>query len=118
MTEAHLVSQAQTTKNATISPIWFLPIVAALLGFWILFENVTHANTTIKIHFENADSIIVDKTRIRYKGVIVGTVKKIELDSSSGVNVIAEIESHAKFMLREKTQFTVNKAWELRLAVP
>jgi len=105
MTEPLLENQAKSVKSRSISPIWFLPIVAALLGIWILFENITHANTTIKIHFENAESIIVDKTRLRYKGVIVGTVKKIELDSSSGVNVIAEVESHAKFMLREKTQF-------------
>ena len=106
MTEQPKQNHAKTVKTRSISPIWFLPIVAALLlGSWILFQNITHANTSIQIHFENAESIIVDKTRIRYKGVIVGTVKKIELDSSSGVNVIAEIESHAKFMLREKTQF-------------
>lgn len=105
MTDDLTLNAAPITKKNTISVIWFLPTVAALLGFWILFQNITHANTSIKIHFDNADSIIVDKTRIRYKGVIVGTVKKIELDSSSGVNVIAEIESHAKFMLREKTQF-------------
>lgn len=105
MTDQTLQQQAKITKSRSISPIWFLPIVAALLGLWILSQNMINAATTIKIHFDNADSIIVDKTRIRYKGVIVGTVKKIELDSSSGVNVIAKIESHAKFMLREKTQF-------------
>lgn len=105
MIDDQLKHQAKIVKKRSISPIWFLPVVAALLGIWILYQNITHANTTIKIHFKNADSIIVDKTRIRYKGVIVGTVKKIELDTKSGVNVIAEIESHAKFMLREKTQF-------------
>ncbi|WP_022940599.1 PqiB family protein [Psychromonas hadalis] len=105
MTEHILENQAKSVNIRSISPIWFLPIVAAILGLWILFENITHAKTTIKIHFENAESIIVDKTRVRYKGVIVGTVKKVELDSSNGVNVMVEIESHAKFMLREKTQF-------------
>ncbi|PKG37676.1 PqiB family protein [Psychromonas sp. Urea-02u-13] len=105
MTEQLIDNQAKIAKTRSISPIWFLPIVAALLGIWILFQNITNAKTSIQIHFENAESIIVDKTRIRYKGVIVGTVKKVELDSSNGVNVVAEIESHAKFMLREKTQF-------------
>lgn len=105
MTEQRIKNQAKVVKTNTISPIWFLPVVAALLGLWILFENITNANTTIKIHFMNAESIIVDKTRIRYKGVIVGTVKKVELDSSNGVNVIAEIEYHGKFMLRENTKF-------------
>ncbi|WP_028862956.1 PqiB family protein [Psychromonas aquimarina] len=105
MNEHFSENQAQIVKTRSISPIWFLPVVAAVLGLWILFQNITHANVQVKIHFQKADSIIVDKTKIRYKGVIVGTVKKIELDSASGVNVIAEIESHATFMLREQTQF-------------
>ena len=97
--------QAKIEKTHSISPIWFLPFIAALLGTWVLFQHITHANVEIKIHFENAGSIIVDKTKVRYKGVIVGTVKKIELDTSGGINIIAEIESHATFMLREKTKF-------------
>ncbi|MEI6896513.1 MAG: MlaD family protein [Psychromonas sp.] len=105
MTEKQLPYQAKITKPHSISPIWFLPIVAAILGLWILAQNITNSATTIEIHFDNAKSIIVDKTRIRYKGVIVGTVKKIELDTRSGVNITAKIESHAKFMLRENTQF-------------
>ncbi|MCG6200442.1 MlaD family protein [Psychromonas antarctica] len=97
--------QAKIQKKHSISPIWFLPFIAALLGAWIVFQHITHANVEIQIHFDNADSIIVDKTKIRYKGVIVGTVKKIQLDSAEGINIIAEIESHATFMLRQKTTF-------------
>lgn len=98
-------NQAKIEKREALSPIWFLPFIAALLGAWIVFQHITHANMEIKIHFENAEGIIIDKTKIRYKGVIVGTVKKIELASSGGVNVLAEIESHATFMLRDKTTF-------------
>jgi len=98
-------NQAKIGKMHSLSPIWFLPFIAALLGTWIVFQHITHANADIKIHFENAESIIIDKTKIRYKGVIVGTVKKIELAASGGVDVLAEIESHATFMLREKTTF-------------
>ena len=96
---------ATIEKRQVISSIWLLPLIALLLGGWILFQHVTHTNTEIEIHFNNADSIITDKTKIRYKGVIVGTVKRIELNATEGVNVIASIESHAAFMLRENTQF-------------
>lgn len=98
-------SQAMVVKTRAISPIWFLPFIAAILGIWILFQNITHKDVQVTIHFTNADSIIVSKTKIRYKGVIVGTVKKIELDEVDGVNVIAEIESHAVFLLKEKSKF-------------
>nr|WP_028867655.1 MlaD family protein [Psychromonas arctica] len=97
--------QAIIAKSRSISPIWFLPCIAALLGIWILFQNITHKNEQVTIHFKRADSIIVDKTKVRYKGVIVGTVKKVELDEVDGVNVIAEIESHAVFLLKKKSQF-------------
>jgi len=92
-------------KSYAISPIWFLPFIAAILALWILFQNITHSNKEIEIHFDNVKTIIVNKTKVRYKGVIIGTVKKVELDEVDGVNVIAEIESHATFLLRENSQF-------------
>lgn len=105
MNDLTLNKPAKLEKKHVFSSIWFLPFIAALLGGWILFQHLTHANAEIKIHFANAESIIVDKTKVRYKGVIIGTVKRVELDEKSGVNIIAEIESHATFMLREKTTF-------------
>jgi paraquat-inducible protein B len=107
MNEQDSKTEATIVKSQTISPIWFLPAVAALLGAWFLFQNIAHANATIKIHFEHAESIIVDKTKLHYKGVIIGTVKKVELDATSGVNIIAEIDSHAKLLLRKSTKFWV-----------
>ncbi|WP_094751867.1 PqiB family protein [Psychromonas sp. CD1] len=105
MTDVKSRNQATLAKKRVFSPIWFLPLLAAILGGWLLLTNITNANESISIHFTNAEGIIVDKTRIRYKGVIVGTVKKIELDSRSGINITATIESHATSMLRENTQF-------------
>ncbi|TEW45081.1 MlaD family protein [Psychromonas algicola] len=98
-------SEPIISKSYAISPIWFLPFIAAILGLWILFQNITHSNKEIKIHFNHVESIIVDKTKVRYKGVIIGTVKKVELDEVDGVNVFAEIESHAAFLLKESSQF-------------
>ncbi|MCW8995373.1 MAG: MlaD family protein, partial [Psychromonas sp.] len=99
------IEPAKIEKKHVISSIWFLPCIAALLGGWILFQHLIHANAEVKIHFENAGGIIIDKTKVRYKGVIIGTVKRIELDADSGVNIFAEIDSHATFMLRDKTKF-------------
>lgn len=98
-------TQAKIEKVRSLSPIWFLPFIAALLGGWVLYQNISHSNVEVKIHFENAESILVDKTKIRYKGVIVGAVKKIKLNAAGGVDIIAEIESHATFMLRDETKF-------------
>jgi len=98
-------SKAIIAKSYAISPIWFLPFIAAILAVWILFQNITHSSKEIKIHFNHVESIIINKTKIRYQGVVVGMVKRVELDETSGVNVIAEIESHAVFLLKEKSEF-------------
>lgn len=64
--------EAIVVKSRAISPIWLLPFIAALLGAWILFQNIIHQNEEITIYFSNAEGIIPDKTKIRYRGVIVG----------------------------------------------
>ncbi len=92
-------------KKRALSPIWLLPIFAAIIGIWLLFNNVVNAKENITIHFTNAQSIIPDKTRILYKGVMIGKVKKIQFDSKSGVNVTAQIAANATFMLKKQTQF-------------
>jgi len=79
MNEQDSNAQATIVKSQVISPIWFLPVVAAILGAWFVLQNITHSNVAIEIHFQHAESIIVDKTKLRYKGVIVGTVKASSL---------------------------------------
>ncbi|MCE2570340.1 MlaD family protein [Motilimonas eburnea] len=94
-----------------LSAIWFLPLLALFLGGWLLFQHLNNSATEIRIHFDNANSILVGKTRIKYQGVDIGKVTDIKLDEDiSGVYVVAEIEKQAAHMLKSDTQFWLVKA--------
>ncbi len=94
-----------------LSAIWFLPLLALILGGWLLFQHLNNSATEIRIHFDNANSILIGKTRIKYQGVDIGKVTNIKLDEDiSGVYVVAEIEKQAAHMLKTDTQFWLVKA--------
>ncbi len=41
----------EVTKSKGISPIWILPIVALLIGGWLLYKSVNEAGIDIIVHF-------------------------------------------------------------------
>jgi paraquat-inducible protein B len=92
-----------------LQPIWIVPIVAAIVGGWLLLQSVLEQGPTITIRFRSAEGIEANKTRIKYKDVDIGVVKRIELDEEKkGVVVIADMVKQAsKGLLVEDTRFWV-----------
>lgn len=97
-------------QSNRISAIWFLPLLALILGAWLLYKHYANAGTDITIHFANANGILVGKTQVRYQGVAVGKVKAIKLDEDiQGVYVHVEIDKQAEHMLKDGSQFWLVK---------
>ncbi|MGC3837169.1 intermembrane transport protein PqiB [Moritella viscosa] len=93
-------------KPNVMSPIWLLPIVAVILGLYLMYQSITQAGIEIRVHFSNANGIVAGKTLVKYQGLIIGKVKKIALDDNlKGVYVTAEIDNKAEQVLRRNTQF-------------
>ena len=93
-------------KKKGISPIWILPVVAFLIGGWLIYKGINDAGIDIVIHFENAEGVIVGKTRVMYKGIPIGTVKGIMVDQNmKGVSLDVEMISTVKNRLVEDTLF-------------
>ncbi len=89
-----------------ISPIWFVPIVALLIGFWMLFYQWNNQGVDITLVFSSAEGIQVGKTKIKNRSIDVGVVTSIEIDEdSSGVIVSANISKSAKNLLIEDSLF-------------
>ncbi|WP_439136012.1 intermembrane transport protein PqiB [Pseudomaricurvus sp.] len=94
-----------------ISKIWIIPLVALALGLWMLMYNFTHQGPTFEITFENADDLVAGKTKIKLLSVDIGVVNSIELKSDvSGVIVNAALEKQYADLLKEDTQFWVERA--------
>ncbi|MDA3918668.1 MAG: MlaD family protein [Deltaproteobacteria bacterium] len=98
-------------KKKGISFVWFIPIVAVIIAAGLVYKAVTEKGPTITITFETAEGLEADKTKIKYKDVVIGEVTAIDLASDlKNITVTAELEKGAKKYLTEKTNFWVVRA--------
>jgi len=94
-----------------LSIVWLVPLVAVLIGGWLVYKTVAAKGPTITIVFKSAEGLEAGKTEIKYKDVELGKVDAIELsDDLSQVIVTAELVKQAKNLLSENTRFWVVRA--------
>ncbi len=90
--------------------VWVVPLVALLLGGWMLFRHFTSAGPIAHVSFETAEQISAAKTEVRCRSVKVGMVRSVALsDDLKSVMVDIEIDSNAQHLLRKGTRFWVVK---------
>ncbi len=97
-------------KKHWLSGIWLLPLVAALIGGWTIYQSMNEKGIDILIVFDHAVGLREGKTPIIYKGVRIGVVKKVDISQNlQQVKVHAEIQRAASESLRENTGFWLVK---------
>lgn len=101
---------ANISKQARVSPIWIVPIVALLIGLWLIYDNYTKAGKQITLSMTNAEGIEAGKTKIKVHSVDIGQVEQVTLSEDLGhIEVIARITPKAEPMLVKDTQLWVVK---------
>jgi len=99
------------TQSRRISIIWIVPLVAILIGAWLVYKTVSEKGPQITIRFESAAGLEAGKTKIKHKDVELGLVEKIELtEDLSHVIVTANLVKQAEAFLSENTRFWVVRA--------
>ncbi len=97
-------------RGRNVSPIWIVPIVAVLLGIWMVGYNFYNQGTEVILSFSNADDLIAGKTKIKYLSVEVGQVEGVILNpEANGVLVKISLEKGYKTLLRKDTRFWVER---------
>lgn len=100
--------QSILRKNRKVSPFWLLPFIALCIGAILFFQIVKEQGKSIKITFSNGSGLVADKTPIRYQGLQIGVVKKVNFtDNMQKVEVVANIYPEATDVLRQNTRFWV-----------
>ncbi len=90
--------------------VWVVPLVALLLGAWMLFRHFTTAGPVARVRFETAEEIFANKTEVRCRSVTVGIVRNVELtEDLKSVIVHIEMHSSAENLLRRSARFWVVK---------
>ena len=99
------------TQQRRISIVWLVPLVAVVIGGWLVYKAISEKGPTITITFKSADGLEAGKTKIKYKDVEVGRVDSIVLSKDlSHVIVKAEFVKGSKNYLSQNTRFWVVRA--------
>jgi paraquat-inducible protein B len=95
-------------RRARPSIIWLVPVVAAIAGILLIVRAFLQSGPTITITFESAEGLDPGKTEVRYKDVVVGHVRSVELtDDRTHVAVEVDLTREASSLAVEDTQFWV-----------
>jgi paraquat-inducible protein B len=91
-----------------LSPIWIIPIVAALLGLWLVWQHYAAQGVLVEVRFETAEGVAAGKTAVQCRSVSVGLVETVRLAKDlKGVITSIRIYHDAVELLRRDTRFWV-----------
>lgn len=100
--------QAQVEEGVGLSAIWLIPVLALVIGAWMLYEQWRDQGPRATITFQSAPGIEVNNTKIRVRDVEVGQVEKISLSKDlKGVVIRARFNTDTEDLLVRDSQFWI-----------
>jgi paraquat-inducible protein B len=104
-------ADAVIRTKRSLSIVWLVPLVAVVVGAWLVYKAVSEKGPTITITFKSAEGLEAGKTKLKYKDVEIGVVDTIELSPKlDSVVVTADLDKSAEPFLTEQTRFWVVRA--------
>ena len=100
--------QADISQGRKLSGIWIIPLLALVLGVYMVIHNWMTEGPEITIAFNTADGLEAGKTKVKYRNVEMGQVEEVRLnDEFDGVIAKVKLDRQALPLLREDTRFWV-----------
>ena len=98
-------------RKRQLSLVWLVPVIAALIGGWLIYKTLSEKGPEVIIVFKTAEGLEAGKTKIKFKDVEVGQVTQLSLtEDLSRVSVKAQFVKGAEAYLTENTRFWVVRA--------
>ena len=72
---------AEVSKGRRVSAIWFIPLLALVLGIYMVVHTWMTEGPDITIAFNTASGLVAGKTKVKYRNVDMGVVEEIRLSS-------------------------------------
>jgi paraquat-inducible protein B len=99
------------STGTRFNPIWVVPVVAVLVGIYMVVHTMLTEGPEITIQFNTAEGLEAGNTRLRYRDVDIGLVENVSLsEGMDKVLVTVKMDKAAANMLREDTRFWVVRA--------
>lgn len=94
--------------GSRFSVVWIVPLVAALVAGYVVYDRVGQSGPQITIRFKDVSGLKIGQTQIKYRGVPIGEVTEFELsDDHQHVRVTARLRRSAASIAREGTVFWI-----------
>lgn len=104
------LARAVARKKTRLSAVWIVPILAMAVGGWVAAVKIMSEGPKITIDFRTGDGLEAGKTKIKYKGVEVGTLEEVALAGDDlTVRGTARMEPGSEKFLLDNTRFWVVK---------
>ena len=99
---------AEVRRRRLFRVAWVVPLIAALVAGWLVYQRVRESGPEIRITFNNGDGLRAGQTPIKYRGVAVGEVSRIELtEDHKQVLVRARVQRSAISLMRDGATFWI-----------
>ncbi len=93
-----------------ISKVWFIPLVALVIGSWMVYQNWANQGPIITIYFETAEGLDIDTTKIKLRDITIGKVVDLKLNERlDGIEIKARLQKNTEELLKIDTEFWVVK---------
>ena len=83
--------QAEISQGRKLSGIWIIPLLAVLLGGYMVVHTWMTEGPEVEIAFKTAEGLAAGKTKVKYRNVDMGLVEEVRL-SDNLENVIAKVK--------------------------
>ncbi len=101
-------AQPDVKEGSGFNAIWIIPVVALLLGIYMVIHTWMTEGPEITIAFDTAEGLVAGKTKIKYRNVEMGLVTEVNLtDDFEGVVAKVKMDLQAKPLLKADTRFWV-----------
>jgi paraquat-inducible protein B len=100
--------KAKIRRQSQFTFVWIVPLFAAIVAGWLIYEAVRQIGPPISIQFNDGNEIKANQTVLRYRGVQVGNVRSIRLtEDAKHVEVQARLDRSAKNLARDGSLFWI-----------
>ena len=100
--------RARLRRGRLFRVAWVVPLVAAAVAGWLIWERMRVYGPEIAIQFADGGGLRVGQTPVKYRGVQIGEVTGVELsEDHKHVLVKVQLQRSAASIAREGAQFWI-----------
>lgn len=103
-----MTAKPEVSKGKKLTAIWIIPLVALVLGAWMVAYTYMTEGPEIRVHFKTASGLAAGKTVVKFRDVEMGTVEDVVLgENLEGITAVIKMKREALPLLNDETRFWV-----------